>query len=166
MGASADAPPAKETLRLPGRVVTPGLVNTHTHSAFTMLRGVAADLGFAPSYTKGIPNALDLTPDDAIALARREALEVMLFGSTLIGEHFVHMEHCLPELGRLGLRVHASVRLHDVDFRKVAEGTREYDAALGDMLLAIDTQHGDMIELMRWVLATGRIKNGRIDDTW
>ena len=91
MGASADAPPAKETLRLPGRVVTPGLVNTHTHSAFTMLRGVAADLGFAPSYTKGIPNALDLTPDDAIALARREALEVMLFGSTLVGEHFVHM---------------------------------------------------------------------------
>lgn len=302
IGAAAEAPPAREVLRLPGRVVTPGLVNTHTHSAFTMVRGVAADLGFAPSYTRGIPNALDLTPDDAIALSRLGALEAMLFGSTLIGEHFVHMEHCLPELAKLGLRVHASVRLHDVDFRKVAEGAWEYDAVLGDallaanldmhaawhgkeegrvvvqfaahaadtcsdaflkrvageakprnavvnthlaqskvelervrarngmspvqtfadaglmddkllcghciyldaadiarmaeakahvvhipkcnaasgrlaptpemlaaglnMTLATDTQHGDMIELMRWALATARIRNGRIDDTW
>ena len=302
IGAATDAPSAKEIQRLPGRVVTPGLVNTHTHSAFTMVRGVAADLGFAPSYTKGIPNALDLTPEDAIALARQGALEAMLFGSTLIGEHFVHMEHCLPELAKLGLRVHASVRLHDVDFRKVAEGAWEYEAKLGDallatnldmhsawhgeedgrvavqfaahaadtcsdaflrrvaavakprnaivnthlaqskvelervrarngrspvetfaeagllddkllcghciyvdtadiarmaeagvhvvhipkcnaasgrlaptpdmqaaglnMTLATDTQHGDMIELMRWALATARIRNGRIDDTW
>ena len=40
-----------------------------------MVRGVAADLGFAPSYTKGIPNALDLTPEDAISLARLGAVE-------------------------------------------------------------------------------------------
>ena len=135
IGPAADAPPAREVLRLPDRVVVPGLINTHTHSAFTMVRGVAADLGFAPSYTKGIPNALDLTPDDAIALSRLGALEAMLFGSTLIGEHFVHMDACLPELAKLGLRVHASERLHDVDFRKVAEGAWEYDAALGDALL-------------------------------
>ena len=136
IGAAPDAPPAREVLRLAGRVVIPGLINIHTHSAFTMVRGVAADLGFAPSYTKGIPNALDLTPDDAIALARLGALEAMLFGSTLIGEHFVHMEACLPELAKLGLRVHASVRLHDVDFRRVAGGAWEYSDALGDKLLA------------------------------
>ena len=136
IGAALDAPPAREVLRLAGRVVIPGLINTHTHSAFSMVRGVAADLGFAPSYTKGIPNALDLTPDDAIALARLGALEAMLFGSTLIGEHFVHMEACLPELAKLGLRVHASVRLHDVDFRRVAGGAWEYSDALGDKLLA------------------------------
>ena len=135
LGSSAEAPPAREMLSLPGRVVIPGLINPHTHSAFTMVRGVAADLGFAPSYTKGIPNALDLTPDDAIALAKLGALEAMLFGSTLIGEHFVHMPACLPELAKLGLRVHASVRLHDVDFRKVAQGAWEYDATQGDALL-------------------------------
>jgi 5-methylthioadenosine/S-adenosylhomocysteine deaminase len=35
-----------------------------------------------------------------------------------------------------------------------------------NLTLATDTQHGDMIELMRWALATARIKSGKIDDTW
>ena len=123
-------------LDLAGRVVTPGFVNVHTHSALSMVRGVAADLGFAPSYTKGIPNALDLTPEDSIAMTRLGALEALLAGSTLIGEHFVHVDACVPEIARLGLRVHASVRLHDVDFRKVAQSGRwEFDAALGEGLL-------------------------------
>ena len=116
--------------------MTAGFVNVHTHSALTMVRGVAADLGFAPSYTKGIPNALDLAPEEAAVLARLGAVEALCFGSTLIGEHFVHLDACLPELAKLGLRVHASLRLHDVDFRAVAAaGEWRFDAAIGNGLL-------------------------------
>jgi 5-methylthioadenosine/S-adenosylhomocysteine deaminase len=129
------APAAKKRLSLGGHVVTPGFVNAHTHSALSMVRGVAADLGFAPSYTKGIPNALDLTPGDAIALTRLGAMEAMCFGSTLLGEHFVHVDACLPALAEMGLRVHASLRLHDVDFRAVATGRWNFDAAAGGALL-------------------------------
>ena len=135
IGAARDAPPADQTLALPGRVVTPGLVTVHTHSALVMVRGVAADLGFAPSYTSGIPNALDLSPAEATSLARLGALEALLAGSSLIGEHFVHIDHCLPALAELGLRVHASIRLHDVDFARVAHGEWHHDRALGDTLL-------------------------------
>src|SRR5205814_5351291 len=87
VGASHSSLPlnAKKKIQLSGHVVTPGFINLHTHSALTMVRGVAADLGFAPSYTKGIPNATSLEPDDAIALARLGAVEAMCFGSTLIG---------------------------------------------------------------------------------
>ncbi|KLN52054.1 hypothetical protein [Variovorax paradoxus] len=53
---------AQRTLRLPGHFVTPGFVNPHTHSVRTMVRGVAADLGFAPSYTPGIPKGAAVTP--------------------------------------------------------------------------------------------------------
>ena len=52
-GATEPVPPAARTLELAGHVVTPGFVNVHTHGALTMVRGVAADLGFAPSYTRG-----------------------------------------------------------------------------------------------------------------
>jgi 5-methylthioadenosine/S-adenosylhomocysteine deaminase len=34
----------RETLNLPGHAVMPGLVNIHTHSAMTLLRGIADDL--------------------------------------------------------------------------------------------------------------------------
>src|SRR5258706_2215830 len=53
---------ARRTLRLPGHFVTPGFVNVHTHSILTMVRGVAADLGFAPSYTPGIPKGTKVDP--------------------------------------------------------------------------------------------------------
>src|SRR6266851_2548027 len=55
----------KRVLKLAGCVVTPGFVNTHTHSILTMVRGVAVDAGFAPSYTPGIPKGPELNPDQA-----------------------------------------------------------------------------------------------------
>src|ERR1700738_2453610 len=39
---------AKRVLKLAGCVVTPGFVNTHTHSILTMVRGVAVDAGSPP----------------------------------------------------------------------------------------------------------------------
>jgi 5-methylthioadenosine/S-adenosylhomocysteine deaminase len=128
-------PKAKTVIPLAGHVVAPGFVNPHTHGALSMVRGVAADLGFAPSYTKGIPNATSLSPDDAIALARLGAVEAMCFGSTLIGEHFVHADACLPELAKLGLRVHASLRLADLDWSAAMEGRMAFDPAIGEQLL-------------------------------
>ena len=136
MGPASAAPrDARRTMALPGRVITPGFINLHTHSAFTMVRGVAMDLGFAPSYTRGLPNAQMLSPEEAVALSRAGALEALLAGSTLIGEHFVHLDACLPELAKLGLRVHGSLRLNDVDFQKVAEGQWVHDPAIGEALL-------------------------------
>jgi 5-methylthioadenosine/S-adenosylhomocysteine deaminase len=132
----SSSPPAKKKLALDGHVVTPGFINVHTHGALTMVRGVAADLGFAPSYTKGIPNAAALDEEDAIALSRLGAVEAMCFGSTLIGEHFVHADACVPELARLGVRVHASLRLADLDWTAAMEGRLVHDPAIGDRLLA------------------------------
>ena len=62
----------KRVLKLAGCVVTPGFVNIHTHSILTMVRGVAVDAGFAPSYTPGIPKGPELNPDQARAFARRK----------------------------------------------------------------------------------------------
>ena len=135
----AAAPPpgatAARVIDLAGRLITPGLINIHLHSALTMVRGVAADLGFAPSYTRGIPNAMDLSAEEAVALARLGALEALLAGSTLIGEHFVHADAALPALAALGLRVHTSLRLHDVDFAAVAQGAWNYETEIGTSLL-------------------------------
>jgi 5-methylthioadenosine/S-adenosylhomocysteine deaminase len=130
----AAAPPgvvATETLRLPGRVVVPGFVNVHNHAILSMVRGVAVDLGFAPSYTPGIPKGTDVSPEQARAIARLGALEMMLFGSTLIGDNFVHADATTEAMAELGVRLAPSWRVHDVDFARVAHGEWRFDPAIG-----------------------------------
>lgn len=133
------APPeryeAARTLRLPGCFVTPGFVNTHLHSILTMVRGVAADLGFAPSYTPGIPKGTQVNPQQARALARLGALEALLAGSTLVGDNFTQADVTTEAMADLGLRLCPSWRIHDVDFAQVAHGQWHYDARIGHRTL-------------------------------
>jgi 5-methylthioadenosine/S-adenosylhomocysteine deaminase len=68
-------------------------------------------------------------------LARLGALEALLFGSTLIGDNFVHADVTIEAMAELGLRVFGSWRIHDVDFAKVAEGRWEFDPKIGERTL-------------------------------
>ncbi len=138
---------AVKVIDLPERVITPGLVNVHTHAALTMVRGVAEDLGFAPAYTPGIPHGEDLTPDEARAFARLGALEAMLFGSTLVNDTYVHADSTLPAMAEPGLRVHASPRIHDADLGAIAGGRWEHrrdigERTLGEALALAERWHG------------------------
>lgn len=140
-------PPARRSLKLSGRLVTPGLVNVHTHAILSMVRGVAEDLGFAPAYTPGIPHGHDVLPDEAIALARLGAMEAMLFGSTLINDTYVHADLTAPAMAELGLRVTTCGRIHDADFSLIGDGRWVYhdeigDRTLGDALALADRWHG------------------------
>ncbi len=127
---------AMRTIDATGKVLIPGMVNVHTHSILSMVRGVAADAGFAPSYTPGIPKGTQVNPEQAYALAQLGALEALLFGSTLIGDNFVHADVTTEAMAELGLRLTPSWRIHDVDFARVAEGQWHYDAAIGGATLA------------------------------
>ena len=129
-------PPARRTLDLSGRVVTPGFVNVHTHTILTMVRGVAEDMGFAPAYTPGVPHGHEVSEEEAVALARLGAAEALLFGSTLINDSYVHADLTLPAMGELGMRVITCGRIHDVDFSRVHEGIWEHRAAIGERTLA------------------------------
>ena len=128
-------PQARRVVHLEGRVITPGLVNIHTHAILTMVRGVAEDLGFAPAYTPGIPQGHMVTPDEAIAISRLGALEALLFGSTLINDTFVHADIITPAMAEVGLRVWSCGRIHDVDFSGVSTGRWEHKDGIGDATL-------------------------------
>jgi len=119
-GPMAAMPPSDApVLALPGRVLTPGLINIHTHAVLSLMRGIAVDMGFAPAYTKGVPHGHEIDPDEAEALARLGAMESLLAGSTVMVDSYVHGDRALPAMCGLGLRVWACGRLHDVDFSRV-----------------------------------------------
>jgi len=118
-----------------GKVVTPGLVNVHTHAILTMVRGVAEDMGFAPAYTVGVPHGHEVTEEEAVALARLGALEALLFGSTLINDTYVHQDLTMAAMGELGLRVWGCGRIHDVDFSRVHLGEWEHKPDIGEWSL-------------------------------
>jgi 5-methylthioadenosine/S-adenosylhomocysteine deaminase len=135
-GELPDGARAARRLELPGRVVTPGFINVHTHAVLSLMRGIALDLGFAPAYTPGVPHGHDLTEDEAVALARLGALEALGFGSTAMADSYVHARATLPAMAELGLRVWSCPRVHDVDFRRVHEGTWRHDPAIGEASVA------------------------------
>ena len=128
-------PNADRVINARGKVITPGFVNVHTHAILTMVRGVAEDMGFAPAYTPGVPHGHDVTPDEAVALARLGALEALLFGSTLINDSYVHADETLPAMGEIGGRVFACGRIHDVDFSRVHEQIWEHKTEIGETTL-------------------------------
>ncbi|WP_295540466.1 amidohydrolase family protein [uncultured Pseudacidovorax sp.] len=138
VGPMAALPPALADLPrqpLPGRVLTPGFVNVHTHAILSMVRGVAEDLGFAPAYTPGIPHGHDVRPDEAVSLARLGAVEALLFGSTLINDTYVHADLTLPAMAGIGGRVFSCGRIHDADFSLIGDGRWEHHDAIGDRTL-------------------------------
>lgn len=138
---------ARRAIDAHGKVVTPGLVNIHTHTILCVVRGVAEDLGFAPAYTPGIPHGHEIGPEEAVALARLGALEALLFGSTLVNDTYVHADLTLPVMAELGLRVYACGRIHDVDFARVhaQEWTHRREIGkrtLGEALRLHEAWHG------------------------
>jgi len=68
---------------LEGRIIIPGLVNTHMHTAQTLLRGAADDLELVSWLCERIwPLQGNFTPEDGYAAARLSITEMLKSGTT------------------------------------------------------------------------------------
>jgi 5-methylthioadenosine/S-adenosylhomocysteine deaminase len=81
-----------EVLDCTGRVIIPGLVNTHTHLFQTLLKGLGDDMVLKDWFTCMTgPSAVEIRPEDAYAAARHGAVEALLSGTTTIVDFmYVH----------------------------------------------------------------------------
>lgn len=133
-----NAPPgatATRVMDLARHVICPGFINMHYHAGLNFVRGVAPDLGFAPSYTPGLPQASWLSAEEAAALSALGALEALKAGSTTLVDSFVHADAIVPGMAAAGGRLFVSPRLNDVDFASVLAGERRFDAGLAERML-------------------------------
>ncbi|MBL3699674.1 amidohydrolase [Leucobacter luti] len=95
----AELPSEAEIRDLPGQVLMPGLVNGHTHSAMTLLRGVSDDEGFMPWLAAVQALEQHLTHDDVAAGLQLALVEMIETGTTAFADMY-HWDAELIELVR------------------------------------------------------------------
>jgi formimidoylglutamate deiminase len=93
---TADAGPSAETVSLPRKAVLPGFVNTHSHSFQRLIRGKSESRAMSGrdfwSWRGTMYHAAaHLEPEEVYDVARMAFLEMLLSGTTTVGEfHYLH----------------------------------------------------------------------------
>ncbi|MBZ5589919.1 MAG: amidohydrolase [Acidobacteriia bacterium] len=97
---------AAEVLDAGGGLILPGFVNTHTHLAMTLIRGVAEDLPLKEWLEDHIwPTERALMTADTVALGTRlAAAESLQAGVTCVCDMYFHAERVIDEVVKAGLR--------------------------------------------------------------
>ena len=106
LGPAAEAPPAGdgELVELPG-VLTPGLVNTHSHAPMVLFRGQGEGLPLDRWLQEVMwPREARLTADDVEAAMTAASAEMLGNGITTSVEMYFHPERIAVAVGRTGAR--------------------------------------------------------------
>jgi len=118
---------ARQTLELPGHVLIPGLINAHTHSPMTLMRGLADDLPLMTWLNEHIWPAERrwVDPDFVAAGTRLAALEMLRSGTTCFNDMYFYPEVTAVVVAEAGMR--ALVGMIVLDFpTNFAEGADDY----------------------------------------
>jgi 5-methylthioadenosine/S-adenosylhomocysteine deaminase len=119
---------SERTIGGSGRVVFPGLINTHTHAAMVYFRGLADDLPLQEWLEKYIwPNEMKwLTPefvDDAIELA---SLEMLKAGVTTYADMYFFQTVAGKKLEKIGMRAVLGTGIIDFPWKDYAQSPDDY----------------------------------------
>lgn len=97
---------AAQTIDATGKVVMPGLINTHTHAAMVMFRGLGNDLNLMDWLQKYIfpAEAKTVSPDFVRIGTQLAALEMIRSGTTMFADMYYFEEEVAKVAKAAGLR--------------------------------------------------------------
>jgi 5-methylthioadenosine/S-adenosylhomocysteine deaminase len=97
---------AKQRVDRPNALIMPGLINTHTHAAMSLLRGIADDLRLQDWLEKYIfpAEAKNVTPDFVLWGTRLACLEMMLSGTTTFVDMYYFEDRVAQATKEAGMR--------------------------------------------------------------
>jgi 5-methylthioadenosine/S-adenosylhomocysteine deaminase len=117
---------ADETIDCEGKIVLPGLINTHTHLAMTMFRGVADDMKLEEWLQSKIwPLELKLTPEMCHYGALLGCLEMIATGTTTFVDMYFFMEEVAEAVVAAGLRAYLSYGVFGGEGSALEQKSRE-----------------------------------------
>jgi len=96
----------RERIDLTGHIVLPGLINTHTHAAMVLYRGLADDLALMDWLQKYLfpAEAKTLSPEFVRVGTRLAALEMIRSGTTLFADMYYFEEEVAAVVKESGMR--------------------------------------------------------------
>ena len=98
--------PPRQRLDRPNAIIMPGLINTHTHAAMSLLRGIADDMKLQDWLEKFIfpAEAKNVTPDFVLWGTRLACLEMMLSGTTAFVDMYYFEDRVAQATKEAGMR--------------------------------------------------------------
>jgi len=96
----------RDTIDATGQIILPGLINTHTHAAMALFRGLADDLALMEWLNRYIfpAEARAVSPEFVRAGTRLAALEMIQSGTTTFADMYYFEEEVANETKAAGLR--------------------------------------------------------------
>ena len=121
-----------------GQILIPGLVNTHTHAAMTLMRGYADDMPLQEWLTTKIwPLEAHLTGEDVYWGTKLACLEMIRTGTLAFNDMYFFMEEAARAVEEMGLRAtlaYGFIDLGDAGRReKEIRATERFVAAVKGM---------------------------------
>ncbi|MFY9639100.1 MAG: amidohydrolase family protein [Methanobacterium sp.] len=113
---------ADEVLNADGKILIPGLVNTHTHLSMTLMRGLADDIPLDTWLNNHIwPVEAELNGEYCYAGALLACAEMIKSGTTCFNDMYFFMDHvarAADEAGLRGILSHGMIDFGDENKRK------------------------------------------------
>ena len=106
---------AEEVLDARGKLIMPGLVNLHTHSPMSIMRGVSDDLELMPWLQKIWKIEPKLTEEDMYIGSSLAILEMIKTGTTAFLDMYWYMDGVAKAAKELGIRAFLSWAMVDPD---------------------------------------------------
>jgi len=104
-----EIPVAEHVIDGKGMTAIPGMVNTHAHTAMTLLRGTAEDLNAQDWFNKRVwIYEQSLNPRDIYVGSMIGAAEMLLNGVTCVADHYFSMEQAWKAFHQSGIRADLS----------------------------------------------------------
>ncbi|KRE06707.1 hypothetical protein ASE63_23660 [Bosea sp. Root381] len=138
VGKSAELEKAyPDTERMSGRglAVLPGLINAHTHTILTSLRGTVEDWSGEIIYRYMSPISYTMSEHERGVMAALGCLEAIRSGTTTLVDPFRHVVTYAGAMADTGMRLWLSESCADIDTRKIRFGDYSVDEAFGQAFL-------------------------------